>query len=773
MATVFLKLLNMSIAAGWLILAVIVLRLILKRVPKMFHCILWIIVGVRLVCPFSLESVLSLIPSAQTLPGEVITGQSFQIDTGVSLIDTQVNEYLGDTYYEGVTVAADKGKEWLQIMGIVWLAGMVCMLGYSIVSYGLLLGKVQTAIRMETVRQDIVQNHVDNRVHRVWVCDTIESPFILGLFRPRIYVPSRMDAKYLDYVLAHEYAHLKRGDHLWKPLGFLLLSVYWFHPFIWAAYLLLCRDIELACDEQVVKDMEISEKKEYSRALLCCSVPRHMIAACPVAFGEVGVKERIRSVLNYRKPTFWIMFAGVAVCVIVAVCFLTNPKKEVVPFTEENNLLGENIIEPDNGGQESPDARESESDDGILTAPPLMQVVYEDMSIEIASGNWQWSKRNADGTMTSDSASGAHPLENSYSDWGTYIFVEQSRELHPVELKFEVMPDSIEVTNYWPSSRIWFVEGNETGLQYNVMVDFVDYNWIAVRDDDSYVYEIKAIWDQEEYQGEATYSFQTRLRSLTIEKAVAAVPSEDIHEFQLVDGNTGEEKSYSMLDSSNGYRDLLKYYENLAFVDDDSLSDRIGYSYYMNICDVDGNVLQSVIAYKDAVQIDGKIYRCVDDSSTKLMLYMDLLFHPGDLGNAEERMHPMDELRPVEEDGTNGTDGIEVSMAFSRLDADGGTLAITNTSDKDLDFGEDYKLYVWKEETWQEYPVKDDKNYAFNAVAFMLDAGKTVEWDVNWSIMHGTLPEGRYKIEKNIDEMLEPGNFNRYNVSCQFVIKEA
>lgn len=777
MATVFLKLLNMSIAAGWMILGVILLRFILQkflqRVPKMFSCILWIMVGVRLICPFSMESAFSLIPSTETVPDEVITGHTFQVDTGVSIIDVPINEYLGDNYYEGVTVSVDQGKNWMQAMGIIWLAGMIIMLGYSVVSYWILRRKVSTSM----------PGNSEYPPNRIRICDNIDSPFILGIIRPRIYVPSRLDEKHLNYVLAHERTHLKRGDHLWKPFGFLLLSIYWFNPIIWVAYMLLCKDIELACDEQVVKNMEIAEKREYSKALLCCSVPRHMIAACPVAFGEVGVKERIRSVLNYKKPTFWMIAASVVVCMIVAVCFLTNPREnaEVPPSTEseeetymQESSNEENAGEPEDFLENSTDIIKEE----ILTAPPAMRMVFEDKNVDVVSSNWEWHVMNGDGTATSTNACGAHPLETNYDDLGAYIFVEQNQELHPVELDFSVMPDSIEVTNYWTSNKMWFAEGNETGLQYSVTVEFAEPNWIAVQDDDSYIYEIKAVWNKEGYQGEATYSFQTRLRSATMEKAVASIPSEEIFEFQIRDGNTGEQKSYSMLDSNTGYPDLLALYEKLYFVDDDSFSERIGYSYYMDICDTDGNVLQRVTPYKDAVQIDGKIYRCVDDSSTNLMLYMDLLFHPADTNAALNEINTslieqIDALKKqqelMEQQLQELENGIEVSLTFSKLNADGGTLSLVNSSNKDLIFGEDYKLYVWQEESWQEYPIKDDKNYAFHMVGLLLGAGTTVDWEVDWSIMHGTLPKGRYKIEKSVLEA-EPGNNKKYNVTCQFVI---
>lgn len=158
------------------------------------------------------------------------------------------------------------------------------------------------------------------------MCDRIDTPFILGVFRPRIYLPSNMSEQDVTYVLAHEQAHIKRHDHWWKPLGFALLTIYWFHPILWIAYVLLCRDIELACDEKVIKEMGIDIKKPYSDALINCSIPRRAITACPLAFGEVGVKERVKTVLNYKKPAFWIVLIAVIACVIVAVCFLTNPK---------------------------------------------------------------------------------------------------------------------------------------------------------------------------------------------------------------------------------------------------------------------------------------------------------------------------------------------------------------------------------------------------------------------------------------------------------------
>lgn len=317
MESLFLKIMNMSISAGWLIIAVIVLRLLFKKAPKWINCVLWGIVALRLVLPFSVESVFSLIPSKETLPQKIISGPSFDINSGIPVVDNTVNEYLGDRYFEGVTVPAGNGGNVMSVLSVVWLAGMMLLIAYAVISYVRIRYRVRVAV-----------NSKDN----IMLCDGISTPFILGVLRPKVYLPTAMNDEDTRYVIAHEKAHLKRKDHIWKPLGFALLAVYWFNPLVWVGYLLLCRDIELACDEKVIKELGEENKKSYSSALLNCSIPRRMISACPVAFGEVGVKKRIKSVLHYKKPAFWVVIAAVVVCVAVAVCFLTDPK----PLNDKN-----------------------------------------------------------------------------------------------------------------------------------------------------------------------------------------------------------------------------------------------------------------------------------------------------------------------------------------------------------------------------------------------------------------------------------------------------
>lgn len=309
----FLKIINMSISASWLIFAVLILRLVLKKAPKWVNVLLWGIVAIRLICPFSFESALSLIPSAETFPKKIISGPSFDVQSGITPVDNRINDYLGDRYFEGVTVPANNGNTIMTILTIVWTIGILLLVAYTVISYWRLHREIDTAVRYK-----------DN----IFQSENVSSPFVLGLIKPRIYLPFKLDGQDMEHVVAHEQAHIRRKDHWWKPLGFLLLTIHWFNPLMWLAYVLLCRDIELACDEKVIKGLSNEQRADYTQALVDCSVNRRMIAACPLTFGEVGVKERVKSVMNYKKPAFWVIIIAVIVCVGVAVCFLTNPKQD-------------------------------------------------------------------------------------------------------------------------------------------------------------------------------------------------------------------------------------------------------------------------------------------------------------------------------------------------------------------------------------------------------------------------------------------------------------
>lgn len=318
MGELFLKLLNMSITASWLILAVLCIRLLFRKIPKWVTCLLWGVVAIRLIFPFSIESQFSLQPSAEPIKSSTIVEGDVvpfvpSIDSNLGIVESTVNPVLAETfaYQEAESVAPL--QVFTGIAGSVWLCGMLALFIFVAASM----------IRLRlSVREAVLYKE------NIYICDAVKSPFILGIVKPKIYLSSALKEEEMNYIIAHEKAHVRRKDHLWKPFGYLLLCIYWFNPLCWIAYIMLCKDIELACDEKVIKDMSFGDKKEYSRVLLSCASQRRLVSVCPLAFGEVGVKERVKSVLNYKRPAFWITMIAVVVCVIVAICFLTNPSKE-------------------------------------------------------------------------------------------------------------------------------------------------------------------------------------------------------------------------------------------------------------------------------------------------------------------------------------------------------------------------------------------------------------------------------------------------------------
>ena len=323
MSEFFLTIVNMSISASWIVLAVLILRLLLKKAPKWITVLLWGIVAVRLICPFTIESVMSLIPSAETISPEIMMDATPEINSGIPILNNTINPVIGESFSPDPATSANPLQILIPVLSVVWLVGIAGMLLYTVISYLKVKRKIGTAVLL---RDNVFQS------------ENVVSPFVLGIVKPKIYLPFNMDEQDMSHVIAHEQAHIRRKDHWWKPFGFLLLTIHWFNPLMWLGYVLLCRDIELACDEKVVKELKAEQKADYSQALLTCSVNRRMIAACPLAFGEVGVKNRVKSVLNYKKPAFWIIAIAIVVSIVVAVCFLTNPATNTLENIEFLNL---------------------------------------------------------------------------------------------------------------------------------------------------------------------------------------------------------------------------------------------------------------------------------------------------------------------------------------------------------------------------------------------------------------------------------------------------
>ena len=319
MGDLFIHVLNISITASFLVLAIILYRLFAKKAPKWVSVLLWGLVGLRLLFPFSIESAMSLIPSKNTIPTTITHDRYPALDTGFENVDEIVNPILSGRVEARPEYSSNPMHTLITILGWIWLGVMLCMLLYMAASFIYL--RIKTRVKLE--RED-----------DVYLCDYVKTPFILGIIKPRIYLPSDISDKDYSLVVAHERAHIKRLDHIWKPLGFLLLSVYWFNPLLWVAYVLLCRDIESACDEKVISDLGDNEKADYSEALLTLGIKSRVISACPLAFGEVSVKSRVSAISKYKKPATIAIIISLVVCSIFAVCFLTYKKNNTVAIDQ-------------------------------------------------------------------------------------------------------------------------------------------------------------------------------------------------------------------------------------------------------------------------------------------------------------------------------------------------------------------------------------------------------------------------------------------------------
>ena len=359
MTDLFIELLNRSIAAGWLVLAVLAARLLLRRAPRWSRVLLWGLVAVRLVCPVTLESIFSLLPTGQTVSPDIGMQRTPAITSGVTAINNAVNPVLQHSFAPQPAASANPLQIWLALAAVIWAVGAAGMLLYALVSWLRLRRRLATAVRL---RDNIFQS------------ERIDTPFVLGMLWPRIYLPFRLSEEHLDSVIAHEQAHIRRGDHWWKPLGFVLLAVYWFHPLLWLAYWLFCRDIEGACDEKVIRNMDPARRADYSQALLACSVGRHPRGLTPLAFGETGVKQRIQGVLHYKKPAFWLVVLAALVCAGVAVAFLTDPVEPVRnPWVQEYEPGAEGMV-----GQVDKAALEQVSPDFAIGADAWGRAVFKE-----------------------------------------------------------------------------------------------------------------------------------------------------------------------------------------------------------------------------------------------------------------------------------------------------------------------------------------------------------------------------------------------------------
>lgn len=565
MSEVFLKVFNMSITASWVVLAVLVFRLVFKKAPKWTRCLLWGIVALRLIFPFSIQSMFSLIPSAQTIPDTFITEPQFNVNSGISRVDSPVNGFLDDRYAEGVTVPADNGKNITGIIGYIWIVGTILLLIFAVISYLSLMRQVRASVKYK-----------DN----IYICDDISSPFILGIIKPKIFIPSGLSDVQKNHILAHESAHIRRRDYLIKPLAFVLMSVYWFNPVLWFAYYLLCRDIELACDEKVFKSMSEDEIADYSQTLLDFSASKRIITVCPVAFGETGVKQRIKNALNYKKPAVIIITAAVIVSIIAAVCFLTDPfekqeyNEKIDPLLDK--AVSEIILENNKDGfyneefiSEGHIIMGTEENNGTLKAYVLEEV----NSYCFINGYFTDNGGFLDGVvMTFDHSGSEYIYKNTDHTQDGGLLKDSVKRLFPKEYQERVISISDDDRNYMNRMCADRAEEYLKSINRTAQVkDYADIDFTLLTDAGVSV-EVSNELTQNEYPDyignyeklENGVRFVYKTEYIKNENIIIYIKQDyvngNIAELNAVDGSTGEVKVTHSGDLfKKGYTDSINY----------------------------------------------------------------------------------------------------------------------------------------------------------------------------------------------------------------------
>lgn len=583
MGEIFFKLLNMSITASWLILVVVCIRCIFRKIPKWTMCLLWGIVAIRLIFPFSVESIFSLQPSKEPIKtstmieGEIVPYVP-SIDSNLGIVENTLNPLLAETFAYPETNSVAPLQIVSDIAGSLWLFGMIALLIFAAIS---------VVILQLSVREAVCYNG------NIYICDDVKTPFILGVIKPRIYLPSALKEEEMDYIIAHEKAHLRRKDYLWKPLGYLLLCVYWFNPLCWIAYIMLCKDIEMACDEKVIQDMSFGDKKAYSRVLLSCASHRRMVLSCPLAFGEVGVKERVKSVLYYKRPTFWITVTAIVVCAVVAVCFLTNPQKEyqiriTIPagrteeiIYQEQFCFSDEEVSP-TGNKIIISLGEGIGDTEVVLKP-----------IEVKEENAYEPTYITPGM----------PVEMDVEEdaWFKIGVNMQNPTTEDIDVYISVRNVEVRIASE-DSGKLSEADGTTSNLDTEITGS-----------------EENAV---EEIQGEYTENIKENTGESMVNTA-------RVSSIVVTNGNTGEKITF--ISESSVYKDLLKLYGQLDFATEYEENTRVGYQYTMKFLDADGNKLQSVTPYKDGLIVDSVFYKYdsigeAAVASVRLMEYLEAIF---------------------------------------------------------------------------------------------------------------------------------------------------
>ncbi len=758
MEGLFLQVLDRSITAGWLILAVVLVRFLLGKTPKWIRGILWGMVALRLVFPFSLESEFSLLPEKRAF--ESVIAEMAESSTIPMTHEAMMSEEHGtgtsvgvvDTHMVREEATMTRGVNTLSVVTILWLAGVGLLLVYCLLSFWKLRRRVADAVIYRKEKPAIYES------------EKVDSPFVLGLIKPCIYLPFRMSDEDRECVVAHEEAHISRGDHLIKPVGFLILAVYWFQPLVWLAYVLLCKDIEMACDEKVISRMSVADKKVYTKALLKCSKPQRMISACPLAFGEVGVRKRIINVLHYKKPAFWIVVVSISVCVIVAVCFLTEPKetventqvdsgKEMVDShsqQEEFNFLfleetkREEALANTKNDETISTKESGEKSAKVLTAPPAMYLQ------DVLSGYWNeftvnsntygWSYRDEEGKVLCIDAAAKHGIGGEVKGKEWLQVHEYSRHDALYGARFKVYPDNMSIREY---DLLDMGDMNPELLaeKTNERVDLLELK-------PRRMYEITVTWQEDKFEergfsGTAVYVFATDNYAISgtelqgeslpvlIEAAIKETMVDTKDRICITSRTDGFPGAFIVIVPENVY-DKTK---------------------------LEGGQ-RITISMKDTGETESHmpIYEAI---------YLQPIVKVGEVKPVQGLNLPSVRERWTEE--VNTFDGAE--LIFAKYTDTGGDLEIVNQSGKELQYGDWFDVQRKVEGEWYSLSYIIE-NVAFHAIAYNMPASETSIKPITWEWMYGKLPPGEYRIVTDVMDYRAPGDFDKYYLAEEFEIMQ-
>ena len=756
MVNTFIELCNRSIQAGYLILVIIFLRLVWKRVPKLMYRFLWCLVGLRLALPFTLETALSLIPKKTVIEPEILYAKTPAVDSGIPTVNQVVNPMMSESFTPAVGASVNPLQVVMTIGAWIWLVGLVALLLYSVISYIRLHYRVQDAVLF---KENIFQS------------EKVDSPFVFGFLKPRIYLPYSLEEENMAYVIAHEKMHIKNRDHLLKPIAFILLSVYWFNPIVWLAYYLFCKDLELACDEWVIWNLETADKKAYAKALVMCSTQRKFGSISPLAFGENAVKERIKNVLRYKNPSCW-AFVGICVVVLIAVvCFMTNPvevnENEIV--LKNDGVIIDVLKEPEEikSGSFEADAfitdgvennGESENNQAVpilLKEPPLLG--FSDMlsskinQFEISANQYDWTYLDAE--LTEDgvydfanaqevgtSATGLHPtVAAKMTEW-LRLTEYQGIDTWLYRLYCDVLPDKVIVREY----SIYDLGDAfpEVRSEKEYTKDMLLIELIPGR-----IYEITAIWDESHYEecgyyGEASYVLVTDTEYATYD---------DIRKYQLemantvsIDAHIKEIHDGNIILISSDSDEFPGAFEVVVEEDVYDVSELYG-----------GQSIRIEMYDSGLVNENGRIPVYIAVGIRELII-------------GEPQEISLDRYNTDNSYIVNTLGG--VTMRMEKYTSTGGDIEIRNETDKEITFGDWYDLQTEVNGKWISLPYIID-NAAFHQVAYNAPKDETVIHEVKWDVFYGKLPKGKYRIIKDMLDFMGTGDYTKYYLATEFEIK--